>query len=110
MGFKWAVFIAHSISEAYIKNAITLFKKKRALEIGMKLTRFLLGHLTPITKLNYRDVFILHIIDDVKAITYDWADNDVNSLHALFRLDFLKLVSLPTHRSHSPLAWSIKTQ
>ena len=84
MGFKWAVYIAHTLAESYIEEAMSTFTR-----IAPSLPLFQFGSITVasrnsnINRLNTGDGCFFHIIDDVNLVANDWPVKSIVMLHRL---------------------------
>ena len=101
MGFKWAVYIAHTLADACIKDAVSVFNR-----IMHSFTTFQLGSISVasknshINRLNAGDGCFFHIIDDVNFVAKDWPVKEIVMLHQLIVTKFRRR-HLPIKASRS---------
>ena len=83
MGFKWAVFIAHTFVDSCFNESFRLLSASRLAFPNMHLGK-LRGEDAPYT-LEQRSPLLLHIIDDAIALTVDWPSDLINTWQRLTR-------------------------
>ena len=82
MGFKWAVYIAHTIAAQCMKHAFAAMKASHGfpeIPCQARLVTMLRGE--GLIVLRSGDILLLHIIDDVNPICIDWPAKAVIALN-----------------------------
>ena len=82
MGFKWAVFIAHTFVSGCLDHAYKLFRSSRLAPPGIQSPHTLHADRAPFL-VNPTKPLILHIIDDVSFVTTGWPDAAVSAWHKI---------------------------
>ena len=101
MGFKWAVYVAHSISKSAIDAAVTTFKMLAPQITNLKLGKISYANETSgLQRINKGDALVLHIVDDVNFVADSWPRKAVVILHQLVVGEFFKR-QLPIKKAKS---------
>lgn len=91
MGFKWAVYIAHSLANSCIRQGTSLFMRLAATRYDF---HFGMIHFTQsnacIRRIEKGDGAFFHIIDDVNFVADGWPREAVIFLHRCLLLHFQK--------------------
>lgn len=91
MGFKWAVYIAHTFAhecfrEAFMSSAIILAKHNSLLTLNNEIGTI---------NMKSGDALLLHIIDDIDVLCVSWSEEDIVALHKecehVFEVNFLPI-------------------
>lgn len=76
MGFKWAVYIAHTVSTRCMERSYALLRSSAASKCLPSTARMLSLRREPgLRHFRTGDVMLLHIIDDINPVCVDWPDN-----------------------------------
>lgn len=99
MGFKWAVYIAHTFAKSCFKEAYNSFiASSLRLQSPYRLKCF--SRSAGIITLTEGDALLMHIIDDINLICFGWSSEDVSTIHRTCESIFVKN-GLPIKRSKS---------
>ena len=87
MGFKWAVFIAHTFPRSCIEEATLKFYRSDAHRyLRVQAILKTVSRENGIMKIENGDILLLHILDDVNFIAFGPSDESVVALQALWRM------------------------
>ena len=77
MGFKWAVFIAHTFANTCVRQAFNM----ATISNDQEKTLIPLNNETGTLYLKSGDALLLHIIDDITVVCCSWKDEEVIAFH-----------------------------
>ena len=98
IGFKWSVYIIHTISQYLVRRSWNEFRASRLAPKPSR-TIVLADMYRPIS-LKHFDAVLCHIIDDVNLVLVDWPSKSTVKLHEILETMFEKH-GLPIKRSKS---------
>lgn len=82
MGFKWAVYVAHSFASFCIKEAMSPFSKLSP-SLSFHHTISIADKYSGIVRLTQGDAVFLHIIDDVNFVANGWPPRGLSILQRI---------------------------
>ena len=109
MGFKWAVYLAHTFVQSCYEEAFKIFLRTSRLFRNSfpKPNLIVLGHRKRVIVLPKHSVLVLHIIDDLNFVLVDWPDEETILLQSSVEAT-LRANNLPIRRSKSSLVGSVE--
>lgn len=110
MGFKWAVYIAHTFAASCFTSAFDRFMNSGLAQVIPSVTPTLhvLNSESSILRISSGDLLLLHILDDINCICIDWPHAAVIELHRLAESSF-ESHGLPIKRSKSSPLGTVQT-
>ncbi len=99
MGFKWAVYIAHTIADICLQNE---FARIQVLVSHVKISRINL-----VVEAGKGTALSLHVIEDVNCVFLDWSKQKLVLLQKILQ-DVFEALGLPIGRNKStPIGTSL---
>ncbi len=102
MGFKWAVYIAHTIADACLRNAFARFEVVKKCPVShVKMSR-----IHRVVEAGKGTALSLHVIDDINCVFLDWSKENIVLLQKILH-DIFEALGLPIQKEKSTPNWNI---